>query len=169
MQARFAEEYIVDLCAVRAAERAGYKDPDIAWRLIGLSHVQRAIERQKAARAKRTHITQDRVLQEVARLAFFDPRKLYDEHGNLKPVHELDDDTAAAIASVEVVTTYKRGADGEMEPEQTKKVRMWDKNNALEKAGKHLKLWSGDDAGNGGGTVNVVIQKFVNVNNNPAK
>ena len=39
----------------------------------------------------------DRVLTEYAKLAFLDIRKAFDEDGNLKPIHELDDDTAAAI------------------------------------------------------------------------
>jgi terminase small subunit-like protein len=58
-------------------------------------------------RAKRTEITQDRVLKEIARLAFSDVRATSDEAGHLKHPGELDDDAAAAIAAIEVVETAR--------------------------------------------------------------
>src|SRR3546814_6731932 len=48
--------------------------------------------------------SQDRVLQEIARLAFSDLRNLFDAQGNLIPVSELSDDAAASLAAVEVVS-----------------------------------------------------------------
>jgi phage terminase small subunit len=53
-------------------------------------------------RQQRLDISVDRVLQELARIAFFDPRKLFNHDGSLKDITELDADTAAAIASVEI-------------------------------------------------------------------
>lgn len=47
---------------------------------------------------RETGITLERTLREIAKGAFHDPRKFFDDSGALKPVTELDDDTAAAIA-----------------------------------------------------------------------
>ena len=72
-QQRFVEEYMIDLNATQAAIRAGYSvksASDIGGQLLGKTHVQRAIARAKAERSRRTGITQDRVLQELARIAF---------------------------------------------------------------------------------------------------
>ena len=71
-------------------------------------------------------------IKEVKRLSTVDPRKLSHKDGRPKMLHELDDDTAAAIASVEV------GVDGI-------KYKFWDKNAALEKVGKHLGAYERDN------------------------
>lgn len=47
-------------------------------------------------------LSTERVLRELARAILADPRKLYDDKGRLKPIHSLDEDTAAAIASLDV-------------------------------------------------------------------
>lgn len=76
---RFIDEYLVDLNGAHAAERAGYSrktSKEIAYQLLGKPHVMEAIAAAKAARAERTEITTDRVLQELAAMAFFDPGEL---------------------------------------------------------------------------------------------
>lgn len=65
----------------------------------------------RAAAVKRTEVTQDMVIKELARIAFFDIRKIFNQDGTLKKVHELDDDSAAAIASIELVDI---GEDGQL-------------------------------------------------------
>ncbi len=103
-QKLFVDEYLIDLNASAAARRAKYS-PRTAFR-IGQENLQKpaiqaAIQLRMADREKRTEITQDRVLQEYARIAFLDPRKLVDENGNPLPLHKLSDDVAAAIAGLD--------------------------------------------------------------------
>jgi phage terminase small subunit len=74
------------------------------------------------------------VLQELFRLASFDPRKLFHSDGTVKNIHELDDDTAACIGGVETQTDTNGTV--------TRKVKIWDKNSALEKLGKHFMLFT---------------------------
>lgn len=60
----------------------------------------------------RTEVTADRVIQELAKIAFLDARKLFSPEGSLKAVHELDDDTAAAVVSLDVrLTESESGRD----------------------------------------------------------
>jgi len=47
-------------------------------------------------------LTELKLRRELERISFFDVRKLYDENGHLRPIHELDADTAAAVSEVEV-------------------------------------------------------------------
>lgn len=136
-QQRFVEEYLIDLNATQAYARAGYKGTGNgaevnACKLLRNTKVATAIEKAQKAREKRTHITQDRVLQELARLAFSDTRKLFKEDGTMKMPHEIDDDTAGAIAGIETSTF------GTEDPETIKKVKLYDKNTALTNAMKHL-------------------------------
>lgn len=69
-QRRFVGEYLVDLNATAAAVRAGYKNQDSGRQLIAKSHVAAAIAEAQNERSRRTNITADRVLNELASIAF---------------------------------------------------------------------------------------------------
>lgn len=67
-QKRFVEEYLVDFNATKAAERAGYSKKTA--RFIGAENltkpnIQAAIQEQIQARAARTEITADLIVQET--------------------------------------------------------------------------------------------------------
>lgn len=149
-QRRFVEEYLVDLNATQAAIRAGYsgKRADAqGWENLRKPEIAQAIAQAQAARSARTAITADRVLFELARLAFVDVRRFYDTNGCLKKLSDLDDDTASALASVE--TREISGDSGVVG--LTIKVRPWNKPAALKMLGEHFQLFSapvseGDEA-----------------------
>ena len=77
-QARFVEEYLVDLNAKQAAIRAGYS-PRTAEvqgsRLLSHVKVQRAVTARTAERSKRTEVAADRALLDIARIGFSDLRR----------------------------------------------------------------------------------------------
>jgi phage terminase small subunit len=87
---------------------------------------------------KQFNITADRVLQELARLGFSDVRRLFDDTGVMKAIHELDDDTAACISSIEIEALYEGSGKDKFEVGQTKKVKFWDKKGPLEMLANHL-------------------------------
>ncbi len=140
-QALFVQEYLVDGNATQAATRAGYS-PNTAneqgARLLANVSVAAAVEAAMIERAERTKITQDRVLRQYANLAFFDIRKLYREDGSLKPIHELDDETAAALAGVE--TSEITGPEGQ-NLGIVRKVKLTDRRAALADIAKHLGMF----------------------------
>lgn len=71
-QTRFCEEYLIDLNATQAAIRAGYSEKtanEQGARLLANVSVQEKIAELKAERSKRTEITQDSVIQELAAVA----------------------------------------------------------------------------------------------------
>jgi phage terminase small subunit len=74
-----------------------------------------------------------------------DPRKLYDARGRLKPIHLLDADTAAAVASFDVdEATTSRGLRSP-QAQTTRTVRLHDKVAALDRAMRHLGLYERDN------------------------
>lgn len=91
---------------------------------------------------KRTEISRDRVLTEIARLALSDPRKAFSPNGDLLPVHEWPDEVAASISSIKI--TVNKGPDGESDNE-VKEVKFWDKNSAADKLCKFLGLYETDN------------------------
>lgn len=94
-----------------------------------------------------TGLTAERTLREVARLAYFDPRRTVNGDGTLKALHELDDDTAAAVAS------EKTTIDGDAVTTTDRKFH--DKNAALEKAMKHHGLYEKDTQAKAGVDVTI--------------
>jgi len=78
-QRRFVDEYLVDLNATQAAIRAGYSERNadkIGPELLGKTRVAEAIQAAQVARADRTQITADKVLQRWWDLANVDANEL---------------------------------------------------------------------------------------------
>lgn len=133
---RLIEEYLVDLNANQAAKRAGYaKRPHDLSQRLKRPDIAAAIEAGIAARRLRTQLTADRVLQEYARIAFADIRRIADFGSGYLKVRdesEMSDDDAAAIAQVTPATGGKGGV----------RVKLYDKKAALDAIARHLGLFS---------------------------
>jgi hypothetical protein len=105
-QQRFIDEYLKLGVATEAARRAGYAiapGSSCSSHLLRIPHIARIIAENRAAAQRRTEVTMDRVIGELAKLAFADPRDLFTANGRLKPIHALDDASAASIAALEVL------------------------------------------------------------------
>ncbi len=154
----FVNEYLVDLNATRAYKVAypNVKKDDTARangsRLLTNANIKEYLDERMREREKRTEITQDKVLEELAAIAFSNGSKyakvieeiVYDENGEVLLDHdgnivkqkvvelvltdELSETDKKAIASI------KRGKNG-IEISTCDKVR------ALELLGKHLGMF----------------------------
>lgn len=169
-QQRFADEYLIDLNATAAYKRAGYAGKgnaaeSMASQLLRNIKVANYIaERQKILQEK-TGITQERVLSEYAKLAFLDPRRFYNEQGQLIPVHELPADVAATLSGMEV-TVSRSGTDegGKPEYDDVKKIKFIDKKGALDSIARHLGMFVDKTeltGANGGAITQSVTVNFV--------
>jgi phage terminase small subunit len=141
----FADEYLVDLNQTRAYIAAGYSEKGAAQSASALLRnpkVAAYIETKLEKRSEKLGITAERVLAEIAKLAFLDPRKLFHESGNLKAITELDDDTAASIAGVDFEELYAGRGDDRENIGRVAKIKIADKGINLERLGKHLKLFT---------------------------
>jgi phage terminase small subunit len=140
-QEAFCRELMVDLNATQAAIRAGFSPRNasrIGAELLGKTHVAAFIAAAKAERAAKVDISAERVIREIARAAFLDISKAFNEDGSMKPHSEIDEDTRRAIAGIEV--TEIRDNDGVVIG-YTKKLKLWDKLRALELLGKHVGMF----------------------------
>jgi phage terminase small subunit len=108
-----------------------------ASRFFAQEKVKRYLLEMQAPAVREAQITGGRILQEVARIALVDPRKLMDGDGRLLPAAAWPDEVAACVASFEV-TVGPSGA-------EVSKVRFWDKNSALEKLMKNKGLFEADN------------------------
>ena len=159
-QKRFCNEYLIDFNATRAYKVA-YKRCKSeltartnASKLLTNTNIQKYISEKQKEIEKRTEITQDKIIQELAKIALFNIKDIYNENGTLKKITELDDDTAKAISGVKIlqkagamkISINPEGKDEEVPiehiPEQTVEFKTNDKVKALELLGKHLGMFN---------------------------
>ena len=161
---RFCQEYCIDSNATRSATAAGYSAKSACpqgSRLLRNGKVSKRIAEIQAEIATRNNVTVDRVLKEMARIAFFDPRAMFLEDGTPKAITELDDDTAAAIAGLEVEERFEgRGANRKLVG-TIKKYKVSDKGTALSNLARHLGMYNKDTSG---GESNALKQLFDAIN-----
>lgn len=137
-QKKFVDEYLIDLNATQAAIRAGYSPrtaQEQSARLLSNVMVSEAIEKAQAAQSRRTGITADRVIRELARIAFVNAPDVIDpESATVHPSAERDD--LAAIQSIKV-----KRSESETGSSEEHEVKLCDKLRALELLGKHLGMF----------------------------
>ena len=144
-QKRFVEEYLIDLNATQAAIRAGYSPNsarDIGSENLTKPHIRARVEEALAERSKRTGINADRVVRELARIAFVNAADLINFETATIAEGASEDDTAA-IASVRVKTIPTDAGEG-----VEREIRICDKLKALELLGKHLGMFNNDPESN---------------------
>lgn len=142
---RFAREYVIDQNGTRAAIAAGFSKRSAynsANLMLKNAEVQTLIAELTSKQAAKLDITAERVLNEIAKLAFVDPRKFFNPDGSAIDITELDADTAAALASVKRFEEYEGAGKNRKFVGYTKEFRIADKGANLERLGKYLKLFT---------------------------
>ncbi|MFC1651314.1 terminase small subunit [Candidatus Latescibacterota bacterium] len=140
-QERFVEEYLKDLNATQAAIRAGYSESTAkkqASRLLVNVGVSEKISERKEELLQKVKMDQLSTVRDLLRCAHYDVRKLFDEFGNLKEIKDIDDDTAAAIESIEFIKRKKKDDEGY---ENGIKIKLVGKLKSLELIGKYQDLF----------------------------
>lgn len=96
-----------------------------------------------AARASKLDITGERILEELAKLAFLDTTELYDSDGNPKPLNEVSPDARAAIEGIDIEELYQHFGGGNSKSiGKIKRYKIAGKLKALELLGKYRKLFT---------------------------
>lgn len=115
-----------------------------------VQHLLAEHQRRTAAELEAKYaITRENVLESLANMVFMDPRKLFNEDGSLKHIRDLDERTAKTVASFEVEELYEHEGQGpsrrKVNTGRVTKIKMWDKNSAVDKAMRHLGLFKEDN------------------------
>jgi phage terminase small subunit len=110
--------------------------------MLDNAEVRQAIEKGLEKHAAKTGITAERVIAEMAKLAFMNLKNAYAEDGSMKNIHDMDESTQAAIASMETDELMERQGREMVKIGNRKKIRTHDKTRALELLGKHFKLFN---------------------------
>jgi phage terminase small subunit len=157
-QRAFVREYLIDLNATQAAIRAGYSENtaySIGQENLKKPEIEKAISQAMELRAKRTDITADRVLKELAKIGFADIRRAVKWQSSL--IHEEDNPEGGDIAIIKTIVTNQvqlvsseeidddtAAAVSEISQNSTGglKIKLHDKRAALVDIGKHLGMFT---------------------------
>lgn len=134
----FADEYLIDLNATRAYRKAYpncKKDSSAdaaARKLLGNTRIQKYISARMEERQKRTEVTQDRVLQELAYIAFARVTDYATVRNDVVKIKNTDELTEEQIRAISGIKEGKFGIE----------LKLNDKEKALELLGRHLGMWN---------------------------
>lgn len=137
-QARFVEEYLIDLNATQAAIRSGYSAKTAEQqgsRLLSNAKVLRAVTEAQAERSKRLGIDAGWVLERLHSEAVADLADILDEAGVVRPVKEWPLIwRQGLVAGIDVQEDMVEG----VKVGQTVKLRLSDRIKRIELIGKHV-------------------------------
>lgn len=146
-QQRFCQEYIVDLNGTQAAIRAGYKEKNaavVASQNLNKLNIQDKIQELQIERSKRTEITADDVIKELAKLGFsnmMDYITTQPDGSCFTDLSKLTRDQSAAISEI-TTDEYVEGRGEDSRLIKKIKLKLHDKVSALEKIGRHLGMFT---------------------------
>lgn len=147
-QMRFVDEYLVDFNATQAAIRAGYSPKTAAAaaaRLLRNVNIQAEIARRQKDLQRRTEVTQDRVVKELARIAF---ANIADYLHVETQTRTKDDGTEVTYQTVMFNETQELSADQRAALAVVKQsvngfeLKLHDKIKALELLGRHIGMFT---------------------------
>lgn len=137
-QKLFIDEYLIDLNATQAAIRAGYSAKtacEQGARLLANVKVQGTIAEHMAERSKRTGVNQDRIVRELAKIAFVNLTDIVDEEGRIRS--NATDEDLSCLESIK----YKESSSDTGDSVE-REVKIASKLKALELLGKHVGMWN---------------------------
>lgn len=143
---KFCQEYIVDLNGAQAAIRAGYSErsaKEQAARMLTKANIKKFVKELKDERAKRTEITADMVVKELAKIGFANIQDYISGDNAISDMSQIDAGKAAAVAVVKKSVTRFDGGEKEVV-----EFKLWNKVDALEKLGRHLGIFEKDNLQN---------------------
>jgi phage terminase small subunit len=167
-QRKFVREYLLDLNATQAAIRAGYSRKtagEIGHRQLKNVEVKKAIQKGMDAKAKRYEISVQRILEELAVVAYSDLKHYVDidpDTGAIraKGFENMPEKTSRALKAIKEDRVIKEDADGHKVTVFDKiRFELHDKLKALELLGKHIGMFT--DKVDLSGDMTIIIKKII--------
>jgi phage terminase small subunit len=145
MELQFCREYIIDFNGTKAAERAGYSEKTASQQasaLLTRPKVQAHLLELKEQRAKRTGITADRVVQELAKIGFSNIQDFMNGTMEINNLNTIKRSKTAAISGIKIKKTKIPDTDIDIDIIEFK---LHDKTKALDLLGRHLGIYEKDN------------------------
>lgn len=135
-QKAFCHEYIVNYNATKAAISAGYSEKtaySIGSELLKKPEIKDYIDELIRQKLVVADLTKEKILEELMAIAFIDPKKIFDNEGNPKPISQIDKKSRKSIAAIKSIKT-KTG-------DRILEYKLHDKGAAIDKLMRHTALY----------------------------
>lgn len=145
---KFAQRFIETGNGTQAALDAGYAKRNRrnaarrATKLLKIPFIQRMIADANSRALLRAGATKEETIRDLRCVAFADIADAFDENGKLRPFSEMPERIRRAIAGVEVEELFEGHGEDREQVGVVRKVRLSDKNAALDKLAKILALYA---------------------------
>ncbi len=145
-EALFVHHYVTNgYNAAAAARAAGFAESSAntqGAKLVAKPRVKAAIDALIAPTLKKLNVTKDRIIEELALIAFSDIGEAFNANGDLLPIHDMPESIRRALSGIDVDMLFEGRGEDKEHVGFTKKIRTWEKTKAIELLGKHLKMWT---------------------------
>jgi len=145
-EALFVHHYVTNgYNAAAAARSAGFAESSAntqGAKLVAKPRVKAAIDALIAPTLKKLNVTKDRIIEELALIAFSDIGEAFNANGDLLPIHDMPESIRRALSGIDVDMLFEGRGEDKEHVGFTKKIRTWEKTKAIELLGKHLKMWT---------------------------
>jgi phage terminase small subunit len=142
-QERFCQEFIIDMNATQAALRSGYSGKtahSIGAENLTKPEIQSRLTELKKVLSEKVSITQEMVLNELAKVGFSNLQDYFEDDLSPKSLSELSESKGRALSSIKkTIVTYEGGST------ETVEFKLHDKIKSLELLGKHLGFFEKDN------------------------
>ena len=141
----FCQYYVQLKIGEKAAIKAGYS-PDTAAsqasQILNRLNVRLRIRELLEEQFKRVKLDSDFVLKGLMKVAYADLAEAYDDNGSLKPIAEMPEHLRKALAGVETDDLFDGEGINRKLMGYTRKIKLCDRNKALQDLGRHFKLFT---------------------------
>jgi len=141
----FCLEYLKDLNATKAAERAGYSKKTARQQgsvLLSKPDISARLAEALAEKQKAVGMSAEDVIRELSLIAssdivdLFEPKLL-----TMRTVSDIPEKLRRCIQSVEFVEEFEGSGRDKVQIGWTRKIKLWSKDKALENLGRYHKLF----------------------------
>jgi len=152
MQEMFVSNMLQGMSQADAYRNAGYKAGKTenalcanSSALVRIHKVATRLAFQRGKFQEKLDISAEKVLAAFAEIGFLDPAELLNDDGSLKPIQDIPLSARRVIAGLDVEERYEGSGKDRKLVGWVKKVRLCNKNDALESLAKHLGLFEADN------------------------
>lgn len=143
---RFVSEYLANgFNATKAAISAGYSKKTAhsqGPRLLEDVEIKAALANRAEKALAKIDFSVDRTLEYVARMAFFDPKDLFEDDGSLKLIRDISPEARTVIAGLEVSEIFEGQDEQKTAIGLMKKVKLSDRKGALDMLMRYHSLYN---------------------------
>lgn len=141
----FGHEYLVDQNKTAAAIRAGYSErtaASIGHQVYNKPHVKAWIEERLTQHCEKLDVTAERIIQELAVIGFQNIAGAFNKDNSLKSIADMPEDIQRVISGIDIDELFEGRGEEREHIGYTKKLRTWNKLDALKLLGQHLKMFT---------------------------